>query len=248
MNKFNKAKTIGLISASLAGVSLMGVGFATWVISGENYATSNGVSVTVADVIDNRISITDVSVTDADVNFDAKYADTEGALLKAKDGKEDLSFSIKYTIKNATDTNKFNVFAYIASGNQPTFTTAVTTKKLIGMPDALNLTETGTPVNSVSFNGTDLTLATGVAREANQTGNGTITVTQTFTFKWGLAFASKNPSEVLANDKIHDSNKDANASPVGANVDILKTNIEALRTLQKDLNNFTVVLQPKIVA
>ena len=34
MNKFNKGKLIGVVAASLSAVSLMGVGFATWVLQG----------------------------------------------------------------------------------------------------------------------------------------------------------------------------------------------------------------------
>ena len=32
MNKFNKGKLVGIVAASLSAVSLMGVGFATWII------------------------------------------------------------------------------------------------------------------------------------------------------------------------------------------------------------------------
>lgn len=245
MNKFNKGKLIGIVAASLSAVSLMGVGFASWVISGEKEANVGNITVEVGNVIDNRITITDASVTDGGLNFDASSTKTDGALLDVQNGQEDLTFSVKYTINNHTDTNKFEVFAYIAEANQAAFTTATTTKQLIQMPNTLNITETGTPTNSVSFNGTNLTLATGVAREANQTGYGTITVTQTFTFTWGKAFGNHNPSMVKLNDKIFNST--AGTDEASATVEILKDNITVLQGLKDSLNNFKVVLQPRIV-
>lgn len=43
MNKFNKGKLVGIVAASLSAVSLMGVGFATWVISYQNTEAKNEV-------------------------------------------------------------------------------------------------------------------------------------------------------------------------------------------------------------
>lgn len=247
MNKFNKGKLVGIVAASLSAVSLMGVGFASWLIEGsQNATTNNGITVEVGSVTDNRISITGVSVTEGAIAFDAAANDTDGAILKKTgDGVEDLSFTITYTVNNTNATNKFHVFAYIATANQEAFTTATSEqKKLITMPTALNITETGTPTNSVSFNGTAITFAEGASRQASETGNGTVTVTQTFTFGWGQAFGGINPSAVLTSTDVYDihNNKMGNASE-----DILKNNINELATLKNGLSTFKVVLQPEIV-
>lgn len=50
MNKFNKGKFIGVVAASLSAVSLMGVGFATWVIGYQTKETSGDVTIDVDDV------------------------------------------------------------------------------------------------------------------------------------------------------------------------------------------------------
>ena len=50
MNKFNKGKFIGVVAASLSAVSLMGVGFATWIIGYQTKETSGDVTIDVDDV------------------------------------------------------------------------------------------------------------------------------------------------------------------------------------------------------
>lgn len=50
MNKFNRGKFIGVVAASLSAVSLMGVGFATWVIGYQNKETSGDVTIDVDDI------------------------------------------------------------------------------------------------------------------------------------------------------------------------------------------------------
>lgn len=50
MNKFNKGKLIGVVAASLSAVSLMGVGFATWVIGYQTKETSGDVTIDVDEV------------------------------------------------------------------------------------------------------------------------------------------------------------------------------------------------------
>lgn len=244
MNKFNKGKLIGVVAASLSAVSLMGVGFASWIIEGKQEGTTDGITVEVGAVTDKRISITGISVKDNAVAFDAAANNTEGAILKkGASGVEDLSFTVKYTVNNTNANNKFHVFAYIATDNQTAFTTS-TQNQLITMPAALNITETGTLVNSISFKNNALDFATGVTREANQTGNGTVTVTQEFKFGWGKAFGGLNPSAVLNSTKVYDiKNKkdDTNATE-----DILIYNINQLGDLESGLSNFKVVLMPVI--
>ncbi len=50
MNKFNKGKLIGVVAASLSAVSLMGVGFATWVIGIQKTETNGNINITADDV------------------------------------------------------------------------------------------------------------------------------------------------------------------------------------------------------
>ena len=46
MNKVNKGKLIGVVSASLSAVSLMGVGFATWIVGVKQTEASNDINIT----------------------------------------------------------------------------------------------------------------------------------------------------------------------------------------------------------
>lgn len=50
MNRFNKGKLVGIVAASLAGISLIGVGFATWVIGIKNTTAKNDVDIVADDV------------------------------------------------------------------------------------------------------------------------------------------------------------------------------------------------------
>lgn len=50
MNKFNKGKLIGVVSASLSAVSLMGVGFATWIIGTRTTTDDGDISIVADDV------------------------------------------------------------------------------------------------------------------------------------------------------------------------------------------------------
>ncbi len=50
MNKFNKGKLLGVVAASLSAVSLMGVGFATWIIGTQNKVADGEIAIEADDV------------------------------------------------------------------------------------------------------------------------------------------------------------------------------------------------------
>ena len=106
MNKFNKGKLIGIVAASLSAVSLMGVGFASWIVAGtEGSAAANNITVTVADVQDQRVTITEakVATNNNTINFDANG---NGLLKPSGNAAEDLTFGIEFKLKlgaNAQD-------------------------------------------------------------------------------------------------------------------------------------------------
>ncbi len=60
MNKYSKGKNIGIVTAALATVALLGVGFSTWVIGTQHTETENSLSVEVDDVLYKslRLSVT----------------------------------------------------------------------------------------------------------------------------------------------------------------------------------------------
>ena len=246
MNKFNKGKLIGVVAASLSAVSLMGVGFASWVINGAKSTDTNEIAVNVEDVIDNRITISGATVSDPTIKFDAN-SNNSGGLLEAQGTTEDLEFSISYTITNNKKENKFKVFAYITeSDKQTAFSTAVKTNKLIGMPDALNITKSNDAYSgmtaALTFDGTAVPTGTGATITEKVVGT-TYSVTQTFKFKWGLAFANKNPVEVSLNDDVYKVG-DTSGKTTKADADILKANLAALKSA--NLSTFKITIAPYI--
>lgn len=50
MNKYNKGKSVAIVTAALAAVALVGVGFSTWVIGIQNKETSGDVNIQADDV------------------------------------------------------------------------------------------------------------------------------------------------------------------------------------------------------
>lgn len=81
MNKFNKGKLLGVVAASLSAVSLMGVGFATWIIGAQKKDVEQDITIT-ADTVEYK------SLKVA-VEFD-------GTLKLAETGTEDTSKDFGY--------------------------------------------------------------------------------------------------------------------------------------------------------
>lgn len=245
MNKFNKGKLIGVVAASLSAVSLMGVGFASWVINGAKSTDTNDITVSVENVIDNRITISSATVSDSTIKFDAN-SNTSGGLLEAQGTNEDLEFSISYTITNNKKENKFKVFAYITENDKRTAFTNAVNNKLIQMPDALNITKSDNTYSNMTaaliFNGTAVPTKTDATITETVVGT-TYSVTQKFKFKWGLAFAKKNPVEVSSSDQVHKVG-DTSGKTTPATADILKDNLAALRTA--GLSTFKITIAPYI--
>ena len=247
MNKFNKGKLIGVVAASLSAVSLMGVGFASWVINSTKSTDTDDITVTVADVLDNNVTIENAQVKDSTIKFDAN-SKASGGLLTAQGTTEDLEFSISYTIKNNIKENKFNVFAYITDkAKQTAFTAAVVTNKLIEMPDVLNITQSNDSYSgmaaALTFDGVNVPKGTGATITENVVGT-TYNVTQTFKFKWGLAFANKNPVEVASSNDIHEVGSSTETTK--ATADILRANLASLKSA--GLSTFKITIAPFIVA
>ena len=119
MNKFNKGKLIGVVAASLSAVSLMGVGFATWVIGAQKTDVDQGISIT-ADTVEYKslkiavefegtfkLAETGTKDTSKDFGYDgsgagnlaitAKFTFTFGKDFKEADFTE-LCSKIKFTI------------------------------------------------------------------------------------------------------------------------------------------------------
>ncbi len=242
MNKLNKGKKFGIFAISLASISLIGIGFSSWIINTTNTATATSISVTVADTKDVSITISEAAVdsNNDSVNFDANYSNhTSASLLTCNNSDtEDLSFAISYKVKVGYSASTWEIKAAIddtAGGNK--FTSAVASKYIV-LPTTLGLKTSSTDGSKICFSSTSTTGKDGLSFSnptADSENSKTYSVTQTFTFSWGEAFASKNPVGVTTSDSIY-----YNSSSSNATLDTLTANTKGLKNLK--LSSFNVIL------
>lgn len=249
-NKFSKGKTVGIVAASLAAVSLIGVGFSTWIIATKTDASVGGISVSVAETKDISVVITNAKLdeNDKDVKFDAdetkmKAVTNPSPILSCSSGDaEDLTFTLTYDVTVGTDAKKWQIMAAIDDGTTGTngaFATAVNTRKYICLPTTLGITTGAECLNQGSkTNESGLTVFE--KTDSSTTSTKTYSISQKFTFTWGLAFANKNPVEVTVNDNIYANNQTDGTTTVEATSESLTANTRAMKGL--NLSTFKVVL------
>ena len=263
MNKFNKGKLIGVVAASLSAVSLMGVGFATWIITSEVSTTTDNITVGVADVQTNSIKITGASVVSgkSGLRFDGdstKRAKSNGVISCGDTDTEKLSFQIQYTVTANNLAKGFKVKAYINDETTDTnsknasgkFQTADETYKFITMPTILGFAK-GTAKDALSFAANESAPTFSNTADKSDTiakddgATNSWNVTQTFTFGWGLAFNKDNPVALVKDTKIYNYNSKATDKMDSATTDLVKT---LLAQAKEELNGlkFKVVLMPVI--
>ena len=90
MNRFNKGKLLGIVAASLSAVSLMGVGFATWIIGVQNTKIDGSIGVVADEVKYKALTIS--------AKFDGGLVLAEGATDTTKDFSSDGNQTAKLTI------------------------------------------------------------------------------------------------------------------------------------------------------
>lgn len=81
MNKFNKGKLLGIVAASLSAVSLMGVGFATWIIGVQKTTIDGSIGVVADEVKYKALTIS--------AEFTGSLVLAEGETDKTKDFSSD---------------------------------------------------------------------------------------------------------------------------------------------------------------
>lgn len=225
MNKFNKGKLIGIVAASLSAVSLMGVGFASWIVAGtEGSAAENNITVTVADVQDQRVTITEakVAANNNTINFDANG---DGVLLKPSGNvAEDLTFGIEFKLKlgaNAKDSFS-GIKAYVTG----TDLLSAVNSNFVTLPTGVYKDETtmkAAESTAFVYSGSELSKANSTD---NNDGSTTYTITTTLSMGWGSAFGNANPAKLTKSNKLDDYIRD----------------LKALKEL--DTKTFTLYLMP----
>ena len=236
MNKLNKGKLIGVVAASLSAVSLMGVGFASWVISGDDKKTTGKIAVTVGEIEDKRVVFFVVPVVGDDnaVKFDADSTKYSGGLITAgANSVEDLTFNVTYTVKAYKSATNWSVSAKLIGTNYANAVAA----KYIEMPTTLS-TAGATALTKPAEGSTTGDVKVTITEETEYT---TYAVDQTFTFKWGEAFNKTNPCNVKNGEQIWTGKKSEDATKEN-----LFANLNGLKAL--NLAAFTVEFTTVVAA
>ena len=193
----------------LAAVSLVGVAFSSWVIQSTSTKTFNSFNVSVSDVSDKRLVISEITSADSKIVFDAKKDDDEGPIVWDGESYEDLTFNFSFTISDVLNAeSKFtkDVGVYIKWENHSDYDTLIG-ENYITAPqrnEANALTDSDASLfeykTGEAFQGGN----NGLTFAASGEGNTDLTVTATYSFAWGSAFEVEginlNPSE-FANDE-----------------------------------------------
>lgn len=201
MNKFNKGKLIGVVAASLSAVSLMGVGFASWVLTGNNEVSTGQIDIAVADIQDKRINIGSISKTGS-ISFDADPADKSGTIQGVDGSACSLSFSVTYTVTPGANVTvgginaKFELISGKTSGTADVdaLKTSITNGVIVAPWDTTNLENatyetiytSGSPKKEHTNGGKNFDLI-------STTVSGTSYTTK-FSFVWGDSYNNTNPS------------------------------------------------------
>lgn len=213
-----KRKTLTLTLSLLACFALIGVGFASWVITSQKELNVQG-NFVVEKVTDKRLNVTTKWMNPSDDAYleDGKNPDivygkkTGGPNWLTNDGNEEaLTAKLEVTVtkkdgSNFTAVNDITVTTLLTADNAYT-TARGDGHKYVG----------ALPVLPSEFNDTN-------AKATLFTDNKTIKIVYTITFTWGEAFGGKNPMEYYkaAEDTINAS-IDKNETEKAAAIEALK--------------------------
>lgn len=230
-----KKRTLGLIIAGVAAASMIGTGFAAWVITGNAKAESTG-QFNVDVVEEKGITVTPTFATGADqINFFGPSDATTGWLTITGETREDLEadLGIAFTYSNA-QASDFNI-KITFTGNEA-YDTAVSNNYIVA------------PVLTVGS--TTLTSGNAVGLE---TLDSTGSISLNIKFGWGSAFDGDNPYDFY-NDNFEYGDKvtkNANGTPEideESNTTIqavAKADLTALRALDQTQFTITIEVTPK---
>lgn len=219
MKKRQKSKMTILIVGGLAAVSLVSVGFANWVLTGQLPDDQN-ITVTAGSVVDNSLTTTispeGVGQSDLTLKFDNVSGGGSNKIFSNNGETEDLQFAIKFTIEggvaSSLNTVEFTFNEGIAGTSAPNPLTDLT-----GTNDAVDYlcypwnssrkVDFTYKANDETFsynsgkNADPNAIAPTISVSKDDTDDSTLVATATFTFKWGKAFNYLNPGNVTGIEK-----------------------------------------------
>ncbi|MBR3618100.1 MAG: hypothetical protein IKN46_05420 [Acholeplasmatales bacterium] len=232
-----KKRTLGLIIAGVAAASMVGTGFAAWVITAN--ATAEETGQFAVDVVENKgIEIdAEFGSNEGTINFFGPTSANTGWLTVTGDTREkldtDLTIGFTYTDSTAED---FNIkFTFEGSDE---YAAALAANYIVA------------PVLTVG----ETTITSGTAVALNSI-DSTGSITLNIEFGWGAVFGSKNPYEFYNTFKYGDKvNQEANAAPVkddNGTTDIqtvAETDLTGLHALNNATFKIIIEVTPKSAA
>lgn len=240
MNKFNKGKLVGIVAASLSAVSLMGVGFATWIVGVKQTDASNDISIT-ADSVEYKSIIVSVEFVDS-----LRLAETEAISnntyfnsdLTGGAGNFTINTKFKFTLgKNFVesdfqfDTISLSIAKDSALNNMPAASDAV---YLSTRTDTTNLTYFNLPGDvTVVFSNLKKD------QEQNETISNTYTFATQLKFTWGSMFGNgTSPLNYYETEIKKDTVKDKAAfmKQAGQELEAMKTRYSTGAKLKLQMN------------
>ena len=253
MKKRQKSKMTMLIVGGLAAVSLVSVGFANWVVTGQIPDDKN-VTVTVGDVENQSLAttiITDgVNASDLSLNFDNTTTQGSNKVFSGT-GSEDMSFSITFKIDGKISEKLASVKFEFDKGIAGTSDAVNPLSSATKSADYLTYPWLSGRLVTFKYTSGNNTLAeqsptvstpasvgcTVVSSETN-----TLVCTATFTFGWGKAFLNRNPSNTPIGDVTDDNDTTLTRADLLTRLDNFS---KAFKTF-KDANNnlFNVKVTP----
>lgn len=234
--KHNKILTYSMLG--LAAVSLVGVAFSSWLVQEIQGAKVQNITVSVADVQDKSLIITDAKVdaSDSTFLFDAAEDDTTGPIIyTGNTGGEDLTFGITFKAEkalNAEGTAAADHFGGVYVKWEVTdddagraLKSAITENYIVSPLSDSNVALPEFTIGSASGTNVEVTY------EADTVTKTTLNVSVTFSFAWGSKTGGQNPGEYATDPAT------------------TQTALQVLNDLQ-DANNakFNIVLTPFLKA
>lgn len=242
MNKFNKGKLVGIVAASLSAVSLMGVGFATWIVGVKQTEASNDITIT-ADSVEYKSIVVGVEFVDplrlaeTAAISDNTYFNSD---LTGGAGNLTINTKFKFTLgKNFVETDfKFDtislsIAADSALNNKPEKTETSSAVYLSTRPYDPDLTYFNLP-GDVTVKFSNLT------KDKVQTDpiSNTYTFATQLQFTWGSMFGNgTSPLNYYETEIKKDGvNKDTFMKQAGQELEAMKTKYNTVKKLKLQMN------------
>lgn len=205
-----KRKTLTLTLSILACLALIGVGFASWIISADTSTTAQG-SFIVDTVSDKSYTVTgDWKDKKSEIIFSAPTGDTtSGWLTNDSAKKENLTVTYQLTVKYGDNTPatgiKDKIITTVSAPADPNYTAAV--------------------------NGGLISAPTSATVEETAEGSGIYNIT--VTYKWGKHFADSAEASEGVNPYTYYNGKEATGKLNGSETTYMKDAKTSLETLSK---------------